>query len=945
MTRMNVINGVILLAFSLIVTGTLPIISDGSDADHGADPSTDPVFVRDIDIYAEICTWYGDMEGALSLTFDDGLSSQADIASPAMNDFGLNGTFFVTVGNVGIPYGAEWFEWQEAADYGHEIGAHSITHPDLTTLSPDDLWDEVVFAKQMIEANLTGVDVETMSYPMGMYNSTVTSLVEQHYIGARSDRHNISTSPGPNPSTPENIYGVIPVNFGASESLKEMNDLVDKTISNKGWLVEMIHAVHDGGYDPVPYDNFTDHLDYVSSNDRLWVGTYGEVTKYIRERDSSTVIIEETSPYRYNITLTSPLDPTIFDHEMTVKIMTPIDWIDILIETGDATKVITPDILGGGGTIFLDMDIGEIITIEKVNTHPVISIPSDPEFEGRPFTPGRGSSETLFEFGMIYTSARNRPPLLDPVMSIDINGDGDLSDTFGEISEGDHSMSKADGGDMDYTDGCMYHLYLSLPPGSDPVIVFNALDSMRLEAVGNLILEIPGPHVNNPPDPPTNLRPDSLHDLTPTIRWDPAFDPDGDVVVYMVEIHGRSSWKDENITDTKYEIGEMLEMNYVYTFKVWSVDDDLMESMPATISFSLENQLPRSISGLEVDYDENLILTIKFDEYLDSDPDGDKVYHHINLIEDPDGENIWTILAVLTNTTEYTAEDPLKDHTDYRIWIRSSDDFDANGPVVTYDFRANIPPKPVRNLTVIDAVGSENALDISWDPSPEDDLRNYILIRDGDPGMSFNVDNTTSFRDSNVVDGTSYRYAVSAVDLDGAVDLINLTYVEGIPLDDVAPDRVTNLKASDLYNATSSISLSWDTSIDGRFHRYRIYRRNDSWSDPLIVHKTNPNDRNDNTWIDRDVVDNATYHYAVTAVDDSGNEDASGLVWVQGISIDDRWIPPEETAIDGTAECGNDGWIPLLAVLVLIIGIAALVAGAGIYLYGKSDREDDQEFD
>jgi peptidoglycan/xylan/chitin deacetylase (PgdA/CDA1 family) len=94
----------------------------------------------------------------------------------------LNGTFFVTIDNVGISYGATWTEWQTVANNGHEIASHTISHPDLRTLDPDQLYEEVVMSKTYIEDNLTDVKCQTFSYPMGLYNETIMDLVQQHYI-------------------------------------------------------------------------------------------------------------------------------------------------------------------------------------------------------------------------------------------------------------------------------------------------------------------------------------------------------------------------------------------------------------------------------------------------------------------------------------------------------------------------------------------------------------------------------------------------------------------------------------------------------------------------------------------------------------------------------------------------------------------------------------------
>jgi len=70
-------------------------------------------------------SWPDGKRGAVSLTYDDGLPSQLDIAMPQLESCGLRGTFFVT-GNE-IP--ARDADWRAAAARGHEIADHTIDHP------------------------------------------------------------------------------------------------------------------------------------------------------------------------------------------------------------------------------------------------------------------------------------------------------------------------------------------------------------------------------------------------------------------------------------------------------------------------------------------------------------------------------------------------------------------------------------------------------------------------------------------------------------------------------------------------------------------------------------------------------------------------------------------------------------------------------------------------
>jgi len=60
---------------------------------------------------------------AVSLTYDDSLPSQLEIAAPDLARYRLAGTFFVE------DVGADPAPWQALAAAGHELGSHTMNHP------------------------------------------------------------------------------------------------------------------------------------------------------------------------------------------------------------------------------------------------------------------------------------------------------------------------------------------------------------------------------------------------------------------------------------------------------------------------------------------------------------------------------------------------------------------------------------------------------------------------------------------------------------------------------------------------------------------------------------------------------------------------------------------------------------------------------------------------
>lgn len=143
---------------------------------------------------------------SVALTFDDGYRSLA-WAFGILREFGFPGTVFVVprlINGVRAPtaYWERWghLDWDDLGrlvDSGIEIGAHSMTHPDLRRCTDDELEEEVAGAKALLETRLGG-GVTSFSYPYGRYDKRVRLAVERAgYRLACTGRHGDNRNRGP----------------------------------------------------------------------------------------------------------------------------------------------------------------------------------------------------------------------------------------------------------------------------------------------------------------------------------------------------------------------------------------------------------------------------------------------------------------------------------------------------------------------------------------------------------------------------------------------------------------------------------------------------------------------------------------------------------------------------------------------------------------------------
>jgi len=120
----------------------------------------------------------------LVVTFDDGFRNQLTNAALPLREAGFNACFFLITDLVSatdgdaaricrerlhLPRPVEPLTWDDAAalvEQEHEVGSHTVTHPDLATLAAAELDRELRTSKELIEQRL-GRQVAHFSAPYG----------------------------------------------------------------------------------------------------------------------------------------------------------------------------------------------------------------------------------------------------------------------------------------------------------------------------------------------------------------------------------------------------------------------------------------------------------------------------------------------------------------------------------------------------------------------------------------------------------------------------------------------------------------------------------------------------------------------------------------------------------------------------------------------------------
>jgi peptidoglycan/xylan/chitin deacetylase (PgdA/CDA1 family) len=188
---------------------------------------------------------------SVSFTFDDGRANQEE-GRALLVRYGMRGTFFVNSGRIGQSTRLTLAQLQAFQAEGHEIGGHSVSHPRLPDLDPEEQARQI--CDERVALSTAGLTVTSFAYPHGAQDETTRRLVmECGYNSARDSAGLVSPGgcvncPVAERIPPANPYAVR--TFSSVESTTTLQDLQDAVLRAEqgggGWVTFVLHDVCDG---------------------------------------------------------------------------------------------------------------------------------------------------------------------------------------------------------------------------------------------------------------------------------------------------------------------------------------------------------------------------------------------------------------------------------------------------------------------------------------------------------------------------------------------------------------------------------------------------------------------------------------------------------------------------------------------------------------------------
>jgi peptidoglycan/xylan/chitin deacetylase (PgdA/CDA1 family) len=341
-----------------------------------------------------VTAWAENRHSAFSFSFDDGFLSQCTNVRDVLNQNNFTATYFVlppflTDSLPGIWRYGTWPMFLDMYNQGDELASHSLNHPDLTqfpvgdTLTPNTIHYELYHSKKMINERTRKNNCISFAYPFALHNDLIDSLTGLYYESARE----VGGIPNQKSVSGMEWFKLksyhVEFDTPRTSLADDLDELIDfqnwitASIESGYWAINLAHEVvpfdelnsllNQGSYHPISTEwliLLCDWLKAKSDAKEIWIGTIGNVTKYIKERDSHDYNIISSSSLKIEIGLTDTLNDEIYNLPLSAFIAVPEEWNYVLVEQGsetqllesfnaDSMQLVLADVIPDGGVIEL----------------------------------------------------------------------------------------------------------------------------------------------------------------------------------------------------------------------------------------------------------------------------------------------------------------------------------------------------------------------------------------------------------------------------------------------------------------------------------------------------------------------------------------------------------------------------------------------------------------
>ncbi len=241
-----------------------------------------------------------------------------------------------------------WDMIKTYASQGHEFASHMVTHPYMAALDEINLKYELEKSREEILDKLGPKYTFSAECPYGTENERAMEYAYKVYPALRnrmpeSFLRELNRGSRKSSVSPDMEYVQWQRGATTKTPLPMMKEWIDTTAAqNNIWLVIVIHGVDGIGWEALTSESIDEYFQYIrSKGEKLWVATFGDAVKYMRERMNAQVTTTRNNGM-VTVTLNHSLDKTMYDLPLTLKTFVKRKWKEVTVKQGDNIIRVNP---------------------------------------------------------------------------------------------------------------------------------------------------------------------------------------------------------------------------------------------------------------------------------------------------------------------------------------------------------------------------------------------------------------------------------------------------------------------------------------------------------------------------------------------------------------------------------------------------------------------------
>jgi peptidoglycan/xylan/chitin deacetylase (PgdA/CDA1 family) len=247
-----------------------------------------------------------------------------------------------------------WEALEALAARGFEFSSHTITHPRLAVLDDANLDYELEKSREDILDHLGPAHAFTVECPFGTEDERVVRRALALYPASRNRMpepflEELNRWSDKDPASSAKAYVQWQRGVLAATPMAEMKGWVNTAGRRDNiWVVLVFHGVDGVGWEPKTGAELEEYFGYIGSlQDRLWVATFRDVTKYMRERMAGRVTTVRKGE-TIEVDLRHDLPAGVYDLPLTLKTAVPSGWASVTVTQGEMRAIVRPTQDGRG---------------------------------------------------------------------------------------------------------------------------------------------------------------------------------------------------------------------------------------------------------------------------------------------------------------------------------------------------------------------------------------------------------------------------------------------------------------------------------------------------------------------------------------------------------------------------------------------------------------------